>query len=71
MHIAAGLQPYVLLKPIRQALEEGLLPTADTYLGFTNITKVFLMTQAYSFLFTLWLKALFNINLCLGPTSQI
>ena len=69
MHLATGLQPHVLLKPIRQSLEDELLSTAEMYLGFTNITKVFLMAQTFSFLFTSWLKVSFNINPCLGPTS--
>lgn len=69
MHLATGLQPHVLLKPVRQSLEDELLSRADTYLGFTNITKVFPMTQVYSFLFTSWPKVSFNINPCLGPTS--
>lgn len=56
MHLATGLQPHVLLKPIRESLEDELLSTADMHLGFTNITKVILMAQAYSLLFTSWLK---------------
>lgn len=46
-----------------------LLSSAGFYLGFTNITKMFPTTQAYSFLFTSCLKILVNINPFLASSS--